>query len=144
MKVTFDFVAQVWLRDLTIEADSIEDAKEKLSQLAAYGMFKVSEETESAIEVINPGYVKNVELSDIDYAVEYSDFKVAVTNIIYEPDAFQDEEDFEAMVKYLPTEMSLEFEDIEEDKLTDEIDDAIWLNTGLYPANYDYKVISKK
>lgn len=144
MKVTFDFVAQVWLKDLTIEADSIEDAKEKLSQLAAYGMFKVSEETESAIEVINPGYVKDVELSDIDYAVEYSDFKVAVTNIIYEPDAFQDEEDFEAMAKYLPTEMSLEFEDIEEDKLTDEIDDAIWLNTGLYPANYDYKVISKK
>lgn len=144
MKVTFDFAAQVWLRGLTIEADSIEDAKDKLSQLAAYGMFKVSEETESAIEVINPGYVKDVELSDIDYTAEYSDFKVAVTNIKYEPDAFQDEADFEAMVKYLPTEMTLDFEDIDEDKLYEEIEDAIWLNTGLYPSTFDYKVISKK
>lgn len=144
MKVTFDFIAQVWLRDLTVEADSIEDAKEKLSQLAAYGMFKVSEETEDTADVINPGYVKDVKLSDIDYVVEYSDFKVAVNNITYEPDTFQDEDEFKAAVKYLPTEMSLEFEDIEEDKLSDEIDDAIWLNTGLYPASYTYKVVSKR
>lgn len=144
MKVTFDFAAQLWVRGLTIEADSIEDAKDKLLQHAAYGMFAISEETERAFEVVNPGYVKDADISDVDYTVEYSDFKVTVNNITYEPDAFQEEDEFEAMVKYLPTEMTLELEDIEEDKLYEEIEDAIWLNTGLYPANFDYKVTSKK
>lgn len=144
MKVTFDFTTQIQLNGLTIEADSIEDAKDKLLQLAFHGIFKISEDTESAIEVVDPGYIKDADISDINYVVEYSDFEVAVNNITYEPDTFQDEADFEAMVKYLPTEMTLELEDIDEDKLTDEIEDAIWLNTGLYPANYDYKIISKK
>ncbi len=54
---TLDFDLDLWVTGVEIEADSYEEAIEKLR-----GM--------SADEIIEEGYVKNKEIKDVDYTVE--------------------------------------------------------------------------
>lgn len=50
----FDFSVDAWIEGLSIEADSIEEAKEKLLKY-------------SLEEILEEGYVKDYNLKDIDY-----------------------------------------------------------------------------
>lgn len=53
----FDFSVDAWIQGLSIEADSIEEAKEKLLKY-------------SLEEVLEEGYVKDCSFKDIDYTAE--------------------------------------------------------------------------
>ena len=57
MKITFDFNLSAWVRDLEIEADNLEQAKEKLFDM-------------SISDLIGEGYVSDFEIEDLDYEVE--------------------------------------------------------------------------
>lgn len=54
MKFIFDFNLSVWIQNVEIEADSYEDAVEKLGR-------------KTAEDLIDEGYVKNSDITDLDY-----------------------------------------------------------------------------
>lgn len=56
----FDFNLSAWIQNVEIEADSYEEAVEKLSRM-------------SAEDLIDEGYVKNTDITDLDYEVEDDD-----------------------------------------------------------------------
>ena len=56
-KYTFDFNLSAWIRDLEIEADSLEEAKEKFSDMYIS-------------EMIDEGYVKDYRITDLDIDIE--------------------------------------------------------------------------
>lgn len=56
-KYTFDFNLSAWIRDLEIEADSLEEAKEKFLE-------------RSVSDLIDEGYVKDYDITDLDIDIE--------------------------------------------------------------------------
>ena len=58
--VTFDFSLFAWIQNVEIEADDIEEAKEKLNKM-------------SLEELVEEGYVKDFNIKDLDYSVEDND-----------------------------------------------------------------------
>ena len=55
MKVfTFDFDLDAWIQDIEIEAEDYDEAKEKLLQM-------------SVEELIENGYIKDYDISNLDY-----------------------------------------------------------------------------
>lgn len=56
-KYTFDFNLSAWIRDLEIEADSLEEAKEKFFD-------------KSVSDLIDEGYVKDHSITDLDIDIE--------------------------------------------------------------------------
>lgn len=56
-KYVFDFNLSAWITNLEIDADSYEEAVEKLGRMSAY-------------DIVDEGYVKNIGVSDIDCEVE--------------------------------------------------------------------------
>lgn len=57
----FDFNLSAWIQNVEIEADSYEDAVEKLNRM-------------SAADLIDEGYIKNTDITDIDCEeVEHDD-----------------------------------------------------------------------
>lgn len=57
-KFTFDFNVEAWIQGLEIEADTYEEAEEKLLSM-------------SLLDIASNGFEKNMEVSDIDYEVEW-------------------------------------------------------------------------
>lgn len=57
MVVRFEFNLEAWIQDIVVEGDSLEDCKEKLLQM-------------SVEELIEEGYVKGSNITDIDYDIE--------------------------------------------------------------------------
>lgn len=56
-RYTFDFDLEAWIRCLKIEADSLEEAKEKLYEM-------------SIEDIIDEGYVNNFSISELDIEEE--------------------------------------------------------------------------
>lgn len=56
-KYDFNFSLDVWVKSLEIEADSLEEAKEKLNKMTVE-------------ELIEEGYVKYFDIKDLDCSVE--------------------------------------------------------------------------
>lgn len=61
-KFEFDFSVDAWITNLSIEADSKEEALEKLRSY-------------SLDDIILEGYVKNFELKDIEYTVQEDEWE---------------------------------------------------------------------
>ena len=59
-KYELDFDLDLWIRNLQIEADSPEEAKEKLCKM-------------SFSDMIDEGYVKDYKISDIDMYLSFDD-----------------------------------------------------------------------
>jgi len=59
-KFVFDFNLSAWITNLEIEADSYEEAVEKLGRMSAY-------------DIVDEGYVKNTDITDLDYEVADDD-----------------------------------------------------------------------
>lgn len=55
--VTFDFSLDAWIQNVEIEADDIEEAKEKLNKM-------------SLEDLVEEGYVKDFNIKDLDYSVD--------------------------------------------------------------------------
>ncbi len=56
-KFIFDFNLSAWIQGIEIEAEDYEEAVEKLGRMSAY-------------DLVSDGYVKNSDITDIDYEVE--------------------------------------------------------------------------
>lgn len=57
MVVRFEFNLEAWIQDVVVEGDSLEDCKEKLLQM-------------SVEELIEEGYVKDSNITDVVYDIE--------------------------------------------------------------------------
>ena len=68
MKVKFNFNLEAWIQDVEIEADSMEEAENKL-----YGM--------TVQELIEAGYVHTSDLDEVEGEIVEQDYKVKVYNI---------------------------------------------------------------
>lgn len=53
-KFVFDFNLSVWVQNVEIEAEDYEEAVEKLGRMSAY-------------DIVDEGYVKNSDITDLDY-----------------------------------------------------------------------------
>jgi hypothetical protein len=56
-KYIFDFVCEAWVQCLEVEADNLDEAKEKLGKM-------------SLEDMIDEGYIKDTAIKDLDYEVE--------------------------------------------------------------------------
>ena len=78
MKVKFDFVAEAWIRNLEIDADSLEEAEQELRSM-------------SLKELEECGYVKSLELKEVESEVTQKTFVIKCYDIIVD-DLINDEE----------------------------------------------------
>lgn len=131
MKVKFDFNLQAWIQDVEIEADSIEEAEEKLYRM-------------TVAELIEAGYIHTSDLDDVDMEVVEQSYKVKVYNIEFDPDDILEY----GMDKDLPGEddiLEFEFEDIKVDREYEELEmyisDSIFDKYGIDPARFDFDII---
>jgi hypothetical protein len=131
MKVKFNFNLEAWIQDVEIEADSMEEAENKL-----YGM--------TVEELIEAGYIHTSDLYDVEGEIVEQDYKVKVYNIQFEPEDILEY----GMDKDLPEEddvLEFTFKDIRTDGKYDElqgyIDDELFSMFRMFPANFDFHII---
>jgi hypothetical protein len=131
MKVKFNFNLEAWIQDVEIEADSMEEAENKL-----YGM--------TVQELIEAGYIHTSDLDDVEGEIVEQDYKVKVYNIEFEPEDILEY----GMDKDLPeidTVLEFTFKDIRTDKEYDElrgyIDDELFSMFRMFPTNFDFDIV---
>lgn len=131
MKVKFDFNLQAWIQDVEIEADSIEEAEEKLYKMTVQ-------------ELIEAGYIHTSDLYDVEGEIVEQDYKVKVYNIQFEPEDILEY----GMDKDLPEEddiLEFTFKDIRTDRKYDElqgyIDDELFSMFRMFPTNFDFDIV---
>ena len=128
MKVKFNFNLQAWIQDVEIEADSMEEAEEKLYRMTVE-------------DLIEAGYIHTSDLDDVEGEVVEQDYKVKVYNIEFDPEDILEY----AMDKDLPEDEEFEFEGIRVERefsdLSDYISDAIFDKYGIEPTNFDFDII---
>jgi hypothetical protein len=131
MKVKFNFNLEAWIQDVEIEADSMEEAENKL-----YGM--------TVQELIEAGYIHTSDLDDVEGEIVEQDYKVKVYNIEFEPEDILEY----GMDKDLPekdTVLEFTFKDIRTDREYDElhgyIDDELFSMFRMFPTNFDFDIV---
>jgi len=138
MKVRFNFNLEAWIDGVEIEANSEEEAREKLYQMT----FR---------ELVEEGYDRNFTTSDVEGEVIEKTLKVRVFNIEYdiEEDDYEDKEEYIKIINSLPTELEVEItvdEDLSKYHLYEEdlIADEITMKTDWLVKNFNYTVIEEK
>lgn len=131
MKVKFNFNLEAWIQDVEIEADSMEEAENKL-----YGM--------TVQELIEAGYVHTSDLNDVEGEIVEQDYKVKVYNIEFDPEDILDR----GMELDLPEKediLEFTFKDIRVEKelseLQDYIDDELYMMFRMFPTNFDFDIV---
>ena len=142
MKVKFDFNLDAWIQNLEIEADSEEQAKEKLMSMSLEDMVEAG------------AYMKDFNVETVDTEITEAVYTVKVISIDYAIDSY-DVDEFDTMsdeeveaeiakVKAsLPQELELEIE-CEPDDLDDYVADAISDETGWLVNDCEYEIVSKR
>ena len=131
MKVKFDFNLQAWIQDVEIEADSIEEAEEKLYRM-------------TVAELIEAGYIHTSDLDDVESEIVEQDYKVKVYNIEFDPvDVLE-----YGMDKDLPekdTVLEFTIKDIRTDREYEElqgyIDDELYSMFNMFTTNFDFDIV---
>lgn len=138
MKVRFNFNLEAWIDGVEIEANSEEEARDKLYQMT----FR---------ELVEEGYDRNFTTSDVEGEVIEKTLKVRVFNIDYdiEEDDYEDKEEYIQIINSLPTELEVEItvdEDLPKYHLDEEdlIADEITMKTDWLVKNFNYTVIEEK
>ena len=137
MIVKFDFNLEAWVRSLKIEANSEEEAYDKLMQMSLEEMINESEGF----------YVDSeMELTNIDSEIVEYDAIVKVSNIEYDFDV--DEFD-PAVIEYLkvrlPKELTVTLTGVTKDAdVEDAIRDEIFNITNYDAATFDFEIVEKK
>ena len=134
MKVKFNFNLEAWIRDVEIEADSMEEAENKLYSMTVQ-------------ELIEAGYVHTSDLDDVEGEIVEQDYNVKVYNIEFEPEDILEY----GMDKDLPekdTVLEFTFKDIRTDNEYDElrgyIDDELFSMFRMFPTNFDFDYKGRK
>ena len=142
MKVKFDFVLDVWMQGVEIEADSYEEALRKL-----YAM--------DVEDLISEGYIKESDIKQEDGEIVEKTVKVRAYDIDYdvEPEDVDEneeltEDELDAKIaevkESLPSELTFEF-DIEHDEdIEDRIADEITLETDWLVNNFKYVIVEER
>ena len=142
MKVKFDFVLEVWMQGVEIEADSYEEALRKL-----YAM--------DVEDLISEGYIKESDIKQEDGEIVEKTVKVKAYDIDYdvEPEDVDEneeltEDELDAKIaevkESLPSELTFEF-DIEPDEdIEDRIADEITLETNWLVNNFKYVIVEER
>ena len=142
MKVKFDFVLDVWMQGVEIEADSYEEALRKL-----YAM--------DVEDLISEGYIKESDIKQEDGEIVEKTVKVRAYDIDYdvEPEDVDEneeltEDELDAKIaevkESLPSELVFEF-DIEPDEdIEDRIADEITLETDWLVNNFKYVIVEER
>ena len=129
MKVKFNFNLSAWVDEVEIYADSVEEAKENLLKMTAE-------------DLVESGYVKESDVSDISYEIEEVDYTVKAYNIKY-GESFKDWEYMEDQLTDLPNEFIFEISCNPKD-LEDEIKSEIEYKVEYEVLDFDYKIIEEK
>lgn len=135
MKFVVDLNVNAWLKAIEIEAGSKDEAKDILK-----GM--------SLEEMLETGYERDLELSDIDITLESYNLSVKVDNITYDineedlrDNNVKSEEELD-----LPRTMELKLYDLEsedEDDIEDAIKSEIEFMTDFIVDEFTYEIIKK-
>ena len=138
MKVRFNFNLEAWIDGVEIEANSEEEARDKLDQMT----FR---------ELVEEGYDRNFTTSEVEGKVIEKTLKVRAFNIDYdiEEDDYEDKEEYIQIINSLPTELEVEItvdEDLSKYHLDEEdlIADEITMKTDWLVKNFNYTVIEEK
>lgn len=137
MIVKFDFNLEAWVRSLKIEANSEEEAYDKLMQMSLEEMINESEGF----------YVDSeMELTDIDSEIVEYDATVKVSNVEYD---FDIDEFDPAVIEYLkvrlPKELTVTLTGVTKDAdVEDAIRDEIFNITNYDVATFDFEIVEKK
>jgi len=142
MKVKFDFNLNAWIQNLEIEADSEEQAKEKLLSMSLEDMVEAG------------AYIKASDVDLVDTEITEATYTVKVVSIDYAIDSYDvdeldemSDEEVEAEIARvkasLPQELELEIE-CEPDDLDDYVADAISDETGWLINDCEYEIVSKR
>lgn len=136
MIVNFDFNLEAWVKQLHVEADSLEAAKEKFMELALSDIYS------------DDSFVAdtNYKISEVTTTILEYDLVVKVTDIEYD---FESEKLDPAIIEYLKARLPREREytitgvkptDIEEELIQDEI----LADTSYEAKSFNFQVITKK
>lgn len=138
MKVRFNFNLEAWIDGVEIEANSEEEAREKLYQMT----FK---------ELVEEGYDRNSTISEVEGEVIEKTLKVRAFDIDYdiEEDDYEDKEEYIQIINSLPTELEVEItvdEDLSKYHLDEEdlIADEITMKTDWLVRNFNYTILEEK
>ena len=138
MIVKFNFNLEAWIEGVEIEADSEEEAKEKLYRM-------------NAQELIEAGYVNTSDVDDVESEVIEKTLRVRAFDIEYdiEEDDYEDKEDYIQIINSLPTELEVEItvdKDLAKYHLDEEdlIADEITLETNRLVKNFKYTILEEK
>lgn len=138
MIVRFNFNLKAWIEGVEIEADSEEEAREKLYRM-------------NAQELIEAGYVHTSDVDDVDGEVIEKTLKVRAFDIEYdiEEDDYEDKEEYIQTINSLPTELEVEItvdKDLAKYHLDEEdlIADEITLETNRLVKNFKYTILEEK
>lgn len=138
MKVRFNFNLEAWIDGVEIEANSEEEAREKLYQMT----FR---------ELVEEGYDRSSTISEVEGEVIEKTLKVRAFNIDYdiEEDDYEDKEEYIQIINSLPTELEVEItvdEDLSKYHLDEEdlIADEITMKTDWLVKNFNYTILEEK
>ena len=138
MIVKFNFNLEAWIEGVEIEADSEEEAKEKLYRM-------------NAQELIEAGYVNTSDVDDIEGEVIEKTLRVRAFDIEYdiEEDDYEDKEEYIQIINSLPTELEVEItvdKDLAKYHLDEEdlIADEITLETNRLVKTFKYTILEEK
>ena len=142
MKVMFDFNLDAWIQNLEIEADSVEQAQEKLMSMSLEEMLEAGASIKGSdvdlvdAEITEATYI--VKVVSVDYAIESYD--------VDEFDVMSDEEveaEIARVKASLPQELELEVE-CKPDDLDEMVADAISNETGWLVNDCEYDIVSSR
>ena len=138
MIVKFNFNLEAWIEGVEIEADSEEEAKEKLYRM-------------NAQELIEAGYVNTSDVDDVEGEVIEKTLRVRAFDIEYdiEEDDYDDKEEYIQIINSLPTELEVEItvdKDLAKYHLDEEdlIADEITLETNSLVKTFKYTILEEK
>ena len=138
MIVKFNFNLEAWIEGVEIEADSEEEAREKLYRM-------------NAQELIEAGYVNTSDVDDVESEVIEKTLRVRAFDIEYdiEEDDYEDKEDYIQIINSLPTELEVEItvdKDLAKYHLDEEdlIADEITLETNRLVKTFKYTILEEK
>lgn len=130
-KFRLDFNLQAWIQGVEIDANSMEEAENKLYRM-------------TIDELLEEGYIHTSDLSDVDIEVVEQDYKVRVYNIVFDPEDILEY----GLDRDLPDEdtvLEFEFKDVRVEKEYEELEmyisDTIFDTYGLDPDRFDFDIL---
>ena len=134
MIINLNFALDAWVRQLTLEASSEEEAIEKLKNMTLE-------------ELVEAGAVaQNITITDISTDVPEYDLVVHVSKIEYDLDPeIMDVSVIEYLKSFLPKERTLTLRGVTDtDDLEELIQDELYLDTEYDTKSFEFQIIEKK